>query len=49
MIDSLANGEILNIDPITKLPFLLCLTKLSLEADKQVEREKEARQKQNKR
>jgi len=27
---------------------MLCLTKLSLDADKQIERDKEARQKQNK-
>ncbi len=48
IIDSLAGGDLLKIDPITNLPLMLCLTKLSLDADKQIERDKEARQKQNK-
>tara|TARA_R110000822_G_scaffold138119_1_gene275689 strand:- start:672 stop:917 length:246 start_codon:yes stop_codon:yes gene_type:complete len=49
VIDGLAGGDVLKIDNITKLPLMMCLTKLSLDAEKHIEREKEARQKQNKR
>tara|TARA_R100001460_G_scaffold14769_3_gene32958 strand:+ start:53 stop:307 length:255 start_codon:yes stop_codon:yes gene_type:complete len=48
IIDGLSNGDVLKIDAITKLPMMLCLTKLSLDADRNIEREKEARQNQNK-
>lgn len=46
VIDSLAKGDILKFDNITKLPLNLCLTKLSLETDKNNEREKERKKKQ---
>jgi hypothetical protein len=49
VIDGLSGGDVLKINKITKLSLMMCLTKLSLDADKQIEREKEARQKQNKR
>jgi hypothetical protein len=47
-IDGLANGDILKFDAITKLPLLTCLTKMSLEADKSIEREKEHRKNKRK-
>lgn len=49
MIEGLAGGDLLKVEPITKLPLMLCLTKMSLDADRSVEREKEMRKKQNKR
>jgi len=42
----LCNGNLLNFDKITELPLDLCLNKLSLDADRMYEREKE-RRKQN--
>jgi hypothetical protein len=47
-IDNLANGDILKFDSVTKLPLLTCLTKMSLESDKSIEREKEQRKNKRK-
>ena len=48
VVDSLAGGDILKFDAITDLPLMFALTKLSLDADKQLERNKEMKKKQNK-
>jgi len=47
-VDALAGGDILKFDAITDLPLMFALTKLSLDADKQTERNKEMKKKQNK-
>jgi len=44
----LANGDILKFEKITELPLMFALTKLSLDADRNKEREKEMKKRQNK-
>jgi len=48
VVDSLAGGDILKFESVTDLPLMFALTKLSLDADKQTERNKEMKKKQNK-
>tara|TARA_R100001244_G_scaffold118367_1_gene88099 strand:+ start:80 stop:319 length:240 start_codon:yes stop_codon:yes gene_type:complete len=43
VIDGLAEGDILKFDAITLLPLNLCLVKLSLNIDKQLEQQKQMR------
>ena len=41
IIDNLCNGNLLNFDKVTELPLNLCLNKLSLDADRAVEKDKQ--------
>jgi hypothetical protein len=41
IIDNLCNGNLLNFDKVTELPLNLCLNKLSLDADRAKERDKQ--------
>jgi hypothetical protein len=46
-IDNLAKGDLTKFDDITRLPLMLCMTKLSLDTDRNIEKQKEIRKKQN--